>query len=55
MSKKVGLAICRREGEAHLASSTVTKTGEVGGGNVQEYGEGEGVCLQDPPLSPKMK
>jgi hypothetical protein len=30
MSKKFGLAIYRREGEAHLASSTVAKTGDVG-------------------------
>jgi hypothetical protein len=30
MSKKFGLAICRREGEAYLASSTIAKTGDIG-------------------------
>ncbi len=30
MSKNFGLAICRRESEAYLASSTIANTGDVG-------------------------
>ena len=53
MSKNFGLAICRQEGGAYLASFTVAKTGDVGEAMFRSMVK---VCaLQDPPLSPNMK